>query len=277
MTTVHTATPWHVVDDYHPTRACLEIQDSDHYSIATIYNGPGDDDMKDADGVTRNDLVRVANASFIVTACNAHDQLTTEIAALVAENEALHEQLSRKDEACNNTINAALMMPDPVREPVANAGGQSSATKEMLNEAIDDKVARAEDLMSDFPPHRAMERFHEANAALKEIIDQLFHVQPTAVGAADLPEAVAVIGSDYQLLWCRQDWSKGLKVGDFLCARKVGALGLPALLWLDACAKSGIASVSQAAAALIDYYQGAENPAPAVVHPTALTAAGVTP
>jgi hypothetical protein len=231
------------------------------HSIADIYSAPAGSEQE-------------ANAEFLVKAWGAHDQLTAEIAALVAENEALHEKLSRKDEACNNTVNAALSMPDPVREPVANAGGQSSATKEMLNEAIDDKVARAEDLMSDFPPHRAMERFHEANAALKEIIDQLFHGRPTAVGAADLLEAVAVIGSDYQLLWCRQDWSKGLKVGDFLCARKVGALGSPVLLWLDACAKSGIASVSQAAAALIAYYQGAESPSPAVVRPTANGAAG---
>jgi hypothetical protein len=228
----------------------------------------------DGDYAKQHQMVLDVADRMLAAAANPRD---AEIAALIAENEALHEKLSRKDEACNNTINAALMMPDPVREPVANAGGQSSATKEMLNEAIDDKVARAEDLMSEFPPHREMERFHEANAALKEIIDQLFHVRPTAVGAADLPEAVAVIGSDYQLLWCRQDWSKGLKVGDFLCARKVGALGLPVLLWLDACAKSGIASVSQAAAALIDYYQGAENPAPAVVHPTALIAPGVTP
>jgi hypothetical protein len=29
-------------------------------------------------------------------------------------------------------------------------------------------------------------------------------------------EPVAVIGSDFQLLYCRNDWSKGLKVGDCL-------------------------------------------------------------
>lgn len=29
-------------------------------------------------------------------------------------------------------------------------------------------------------------------------------------------EPVAVIGSTFQLLWCREDWSKGLRVGDFL-------------------------------------------------------------
>jgi hypothetical protein len=28
---------------------------------------------------------------------------------------------------------------------------------------------------------------------------------------------VAVIGSDFQLLYCREDWAKGLKVGDTLC------------------------------------------------------------
>lgn len=29
-------------------------------------------------------------------------------------------------------------------------------------------------------------------------------------------EPVAVVGSTFQLLWSRQDWSEGLKVGDFL-------------------------------------------------------------
>jgi len=33
---------------------------------------------------------------------------------------------------------------------------------------------------------------------------------------AEKQEPVAVIGSGFQLLWCRQDWSKGLKVGDCL-------------------------------------------------------------
>lgn len=29
-------------------------------------------------------------------------------------------------------------------------------------------------------------------------------------------EPVAVVGSTFQLLWSRQDWSEGIKVGDFL-------------------------------------------------------------
>lgn len=40
--------------------------------------------------------------------------------------------------------------------------------------------------------------------------------QAEAGQAEPAAEAVAVIGSGYQLLWCRQDWSKGLKVGDRL-------------------------------------------------------------
>ena len=32
-----------------------------------------------------------------------------------------------------------------------------------------------------------------------------------------LTSPVAVIGSDFQLLYCREDWAKGLKVGDTLC------------------------------------------------------------
>ncbi len=35
--------------------------------------------------------------------------------------------------------------------------------------------------------------------------------------AATVQEPVAVIGSDFQLLYCREDWAKGLKVGDTLC------------------------------------------------------------
>jgi hypothetical protein len=35
--------------------------------------------------------------------------------------------------------------------------------------------------------------------------------------AAPVQEPVAVIGSDFQLLYCREDWAKGLKVGDTLC------------------------------------------------------------
>jgi hypothetical protein len=54
---------------------------------------------------------------------NSHtpDPRDAEIAALTAENEALHERLSRKDEACNNIINAAMSMPDPVREQLVAA------------------------------------------------------------------------------------------------------------------------------------------------------------
>jgi hypothetical protein len=37
-----------------------------------------------------------------------------------------------------------------------------------------------------------------------------------AIAEAEKQEPVAVIGSGFQLLWCRQDWSKGLKVGDCL-------------------------------------------------------------
>jgi hypothetical protein len=54
------------------------------------------------------------HADFIVTACNAHDQL-------VAENAVLREQLDRKDAVANATVDVALMMPDPVREQLVAA------------------------------------------------------------------------------------------------------------------------------------------------------------
>jgi hypothetical protein len=34
---------------------------------------------------------------------------------------------------------------------------------------------------------------------------------------APVQEPVAVIGSGFQLLYCREDWAKGLKIGDTLC------------------------------------------------------------
>ena len=86
MDTKHTATPYHVVDDYHPTRACIEVQDINNQSIATLYNWSGDETVKDADGIAREDHVRVANAAFIVTACNAHDQLVAALKEIAAND-----------------------------------------------------------------------------------------------------------------------------------------------------------------------------------------------
>jgi hypothetical protein len=37
------------------------------------------------------------------------------------------------------------------------------------------------------------------------------------VKQAPVQEPVAVIGSGFQLLYCREDWAKGLKIGDTLC------------------------------------------------------------
>lgn len=71
------------------------------------------------------------------------------------------------------------------RDAAEKADSLDVPTKEMLNEAIADKVARAEDLCSDFPPHRAMPRFLEASHDLKEIIEKIFAARPAAVGAGD--------------------------------------------------------------------------------------------
>lgn len=48
-------------------------------------------------------------------------ELLASVAALVAENAALREQLEHRTEAANGAINAALMMPDPVREQLVVA------------------------------------------------------------------------------------------------------------------------------------------------------------
>jgi hypothetical protein len=43
------------------------------------------------------------------------------------------------------------------------------------------------------------------------------HCLYTTPPAAPVQEPVAVIGSGFQLLYCREDWAKGLKIGDTLC------------------------------------------------------------
>ena len=61
-------------------------------------------------------------------------------------------------------------------------------------------------------------------AYTKEDIDRAFSAgiaegEKLGIEAQPAPvqEPVAVIGSDFQLLYCREDWAKGLKVGDTLC------------------------------------------------------------
>jgi hypothetical protein len=50
-----------------------------------------------------------------------------------------------------------------------------------------------------------------AEAAGPELVREFFNGYKQEQG-----EPVAVIGSDFQLLYCRNDWQKGLKVGDLL-------------------------------------------------------------
>lgn len=57
-------------------------------------------------------------------------------------------------------------------------GASELPTKEELRQAIYDKVSRAEDLMTDVPPHNAVARYHEASKTLHDIIDQLFPAAP---------------------------------------------------------------------------------------------------
>ena len=45
----------------------------------------------------------------------------------------------------------------------------------------------------------------------------LRHESKAAAQPAPVQEPVAVIGSGFQLLYCREDWAKGLKIGDTLC------------------------------------------------------------
>jgi len=63
----------------------------------------------------------------------------------------------------------------------------------------------------------------KAITALREALAQLdyravktYHEGKPVYVAQPEQEPVAVIGSGFQLLWCREDWAKGLKVGDTL-------------------------------------------------------------
>jgi hypothetical protein len=50
-----------------------------------------------------------------------------------------------------------------------------------------------------------------------EILQPTNYTTPPAAQPAPVQEPVAVIGSGFQLLYCREDWAKGLKIGDTLC------------------------------------------------------------
>jgi len=104
-------------------------------------------------------------------------------------------------------IGIAARAKDPLREALAAPATQNSST----------------DQYSHLPagPTKAL---HQARAALLgPTSDGL--ARRCAVAAIDATlaapqpaqqEPVAVVGSDFQLLWTRHDWSKGLKVGDLL-------------------------------------------------------------
>jgi hypothetical protein len=63
------------------------------------------------------------------------------------------------------------------------------------------------------PPKHEQERFFCERCG-KRLSGGIHTCTPPA--KTEKQEPVAVIGSGFQLLWCRQDWSKGLKVGDCL-------------------------------------------------------------
>lgn len=86
--------PWSVADK-HPKRACLGILDAGGNTIASLYDAHGDKSDQDNDGVWRNDHERMANAEFIVTACNAHEQL---VAALKKTQALLFLRTNEKDD-----------------------------------------------------------------------------------------------------------------------------------------------------------------------------------
>ena len=57
--------------------------------------------------------------------------------------------------------------------------------------------------------------YHIVTGSPEWDIDVLVDTLRTALDAP-VEEPVAVVGRDFQLLWARLNWSKGLKVGDLL-------------------------------------------------------------
>jgi hypothetical protein len=104
------------------------------------------------------------------------------IAQLTAENAALREQLSHKDDAFNTTVNAALMMPDPVREQNAYLLLALRAVADTA-QSLMDMATRQKDhtkLMAHGDPVYA-----DIFGKWQATIDAAKADRPAAVGAAD--------------------------------------------------------------------------------------------
>lgn len=66
--------PWHLEDD-HPKRAAVFVNDGDDWQVAVLYSGRGDADIQDSNGVWQNDPVRIANARLIAAAPELYEAL----------------------------------------------------------------------------------------------------------------------------------------------------------------------------------------------------------
>jgi hypothetical protein len=86
--------------------------------------------------------------------------------------------------------------------------------------ALDKKAENARELGLDYEPAPVQEPVAcvacEGNPKWGNIPCAVCGATPTAQ-PAPVQEPVAVIGSGFQLLYCREDWAKGLKIGDTLC------------------------------------------------------------
>lgn len=106
-------------------------------------------------------------------------------------------------EVAGVALRAALAAPQPAQEPVAWPSGSAQLHTSLL----------------DMGKAMAKERSREIGDAWNQLADLLYllsKARNTPQAPQPAQEPVAVIGSDYQLLWVRRDWSEGLNVGDFL-------------------------------------------------------------
>ena len=121
-----------------------------------------------------------------------------------------------KDEA----LDLALEFVNDIRRGKYKGDAEEVSTAIKQARALDKKAENARELGLDYEPAPVQEPVAcvacEGNPKWGNIPCAVCGATPPAQ-PAPVQEPVAVIGSGFQLLYCREDWAKGLKIGDTLC------------------------------------------------------------